>query len=51
MLEGIMGDPDATTTEGNRFGGVDVTASNGTGARFDSEGKFRGFLEPKRDGK
>ena len=49
VLEGIVNDPDATSTEGNRFGGTDVTSSDGRGARFDKDGKFRGFLEPKRD--
>nr|WP_267135109.1 RHS repeat-associated core domain-containing protein [Pseudoalteromonas sp. L23] len=51
ILEDIVNDPEATTSEGNRFGGTDVTASDGRGARFDNEGKFRGFLEPKREEK
>ncbi len=49
VLEGIVNDPDSTSTEGNRFGGTDVTSSDGRGVRFDKDGKFRGFLEPKRD--
>lgn len=49
VLEGIVNDPDATSTKGNRFGGTDVTLPDGRGARFDKDGKFRGFLEPKRD--
>ena len=49
VLEDIVNNPDSTTNEGNRFGGTDVIAPDGTGARFDSEGKFRGFLEPKRE--
>ncbi|PKH88322.1 RHS repeat-associated core domain-containing protein [Colwellia sp. Bg11-28] len=48
QLEGIMNDPDSTSSEGNRFGGTDVTSSDGRGARYDDKGKFRGFLEPKK---
>lgn len=48
ILDGILTDPDSTATEGNRFGegGVDVRDSEGRGARFDEERRFRGFLEP-----
>ncbi len=46
ILEGIVSDPESTSKEGNRFGGTDVTAPDGKGARFDQDGKFRGFLEP-----
>ena len=49
ILEGIVNDPDSTSG-GNQRGGTDVTASDGRGARFNDEGKFTGFLEPKRDG-
>jgi len=51
VLDGIANDPNSTTKEGNRFGGTDVIAPDGRGTRFDKEGKFRGFLEPKRDNK
>jgi hypothetical protein len=47
VLEEITNNPDSTSTEGNRFGGTDVTAPDGKGTRFDDKGKFRGFLEPK----
>jgi filamentous hemagglutinin len=30
----------------NRFGGFDVIAPDGRGARFDPQGNFCGFLEP-----
>lgn len=46
VLDKIVRDPGKTVTRGNRFGGYDVKASNGQGARFDSGGTFRGFLEP-----
>jgi len=51
VLEDIVNDPDATSTDGNRFGGSDVTSPDGRGARFDQKGKFRGFLEPKQNDK
>ena len=42
---------DVLTTPGsvnkpNRFGGVDVTAPDGRGVRYDANGKMMGFLEP-----
>lgn len=46
VLDSILNDPGATIKNGNRFGGFDVTAPDGKGARFDSDGLFRGFLEP-----
>lgn len=47
-LDDIVNDEDATVKEGNRFGGFDVYDSEGKGARFDKDGKFKGFLEPPR---
>ncbi|WP_157066181.1 hypothetical protein [Pseudoalteromonas arabiensis] len=44
-----MNNPESTTTEGNRFGGTNVTAPDGRGAAFDAEGKFQGFLEPNKN--
>ena len=49
ILEEIVNNPESTTTEGNRFGGTNVTAPDGRGAAFDAEGKFQGFLEPKKN--
>jgi len=46
ILDGIVKTPGATVTEGNRFGGFDVIAPDGRGARFDPQGNFREFLEP-----
>lgn len=46
ILDGIVKAPGATVQEGNRFGGFDVIAPDGRGARFDPQGNFRGFLEP-----
>ncbi|WP_198672884.1 hypothetical protein [Photorhabdus sp. CRCIA-P01] len=46
ILEGIIKSPGAKVQEGNRFGGFDIIASDGRGARFDPQGNFRGFLEP-----
>ncbi|MDX6048878.1 hemagglutinin repeat-containing protein [Scandinavium sp. V105_1] len=46
ILDGIVKAPGATVKEGNRFGGFDVIAPDGRGARFDPQGNFRGFLEP-----
>jgi filamentous hemagglutinin len=46
ILDGIVKTPGATVKEGNRFGGFDVIAPDGRGARFDPQGNFRGFLEP-----
>jgi len=48
ILEDIVNNPDSTS-EGNQRGGTDVTAPDGKGARFDKDGKFTGFLEPKRN--
>jgi uncharacterized protein RhaS with RHS repeats len=48
VLEDITNNPDSTSSEGNRFGGTDVTSPDGKGARYDENGKFRGFLEPKK---
>ena len=46
ILDGIVKTPGASVKEGNRFGGFDVIAPDGRGARFDPQGNFRGFLEP-----
>lgn len=46
ILESTIQASIKTIKEGNRFGGFDVISSNGKGARFDSDGNFRGFLEP-----
>ncbi|WP_345831213.1 hypothetical protein AAGR22_08010 [Erwinia sp. HDF1-3R] len=46
ILDGIVKAPGASVKEGNRFGGFDVIALDGRGARFDPQGNFRGFLEP-----
>ena len=46
ILDGIIKAPGASVKEGNRFGGFDVVAPDGKGARFDPQGNFRGFLEP-----
>ncbi|WP_353655849.1 hemagglutinin repeat-containing protein [Erwinia sp. S59] len=46
ILDGIVKNPGSTVKEGNRFGGFDVRAPDGRGARFDPQGNFRGFLEP-----
>jgi hypothetical protein len=47
-LDSIVNSPNKTT-ESNKLGGTDVyEAPNGRGARFDQDGKFRGFLEPPR---
>ena len=46
ILEDIVNNPDSTSS-GNQRGGTDVTAPDGRGARFNQEGKFTGFLEPK----
>lgn len=45
-LDGIVNSPDRVDKP-NRHGGVDVLESpGGRGARFGSDGKFTGFLEP-----
>ncbi|MGQ7273395.1 RHS repeat-associated core domain-containing protein [Marinobacter sp. V034] len=47
ILDGIVNSPDRTDRP-NRHGGVDVHQSpDGRGARFDQNGKFTGFLEPR----
>lgn len=46
ILDGIIKAPGASVKEENRFGGFDVVAPDGKGARFDPQGNFRGFLEP-----
>ena len=46
ILDEIVKAPGASVKEGNRFGGFDVIAPDGRGARFDPQGNFRGFLEP-----
>jgi filamentous hemagglutinin len=46
VLDGILKSPGATVKDNNRFGGIDVIAPDGRGARFDADGRFRGFLEP-----
>lgn len=46
ILDSIIRPSDITVKEGNRFGGFDVISPNGQGSRFDSDGNFRGFLEP-----
>ncbi|WP_350305032.1 two-partner secretion domain-containing protein [Photorhabdus viridis] len=46
ILEEIIKTPGAKVQQGNRFGGFDIVAPDGRGARFDPQGNFRGFLEP-----
>ncbi|HLD66040.1 MAG TPA: RHS repeat-associated core domain-containing protein, partial [Pseudomonas sp.] len=47
ILDGIVNSPDRTDRP-NRHGGTDVHESpDGRGARFDQNGKFTGFLEPR----
>lgn len=46
VLDDILTTPGSTTKQGNRFGGIDIIAPDGRGARFDANGEFRGFLEP-----
>ena len=46
VLDDILRSKESIVKEGNRFGGIDVIAKDGRGARFDSSGAFRGFLEP-----
>jgi len=46
ILDSIDKAPGASVKKGNRFGGFDVIAPDGRGARFDPQGNFRGFLEP-----
>jgi RHS repeat-associated protein len=48
VLRGILGSKDQTTIA-NKIGGKDVIDNTtGRGARFDDEGKMKGFLEPPR---
>jgi hypothetical protein len=44
-LDDILTSP-GQTSKPNRFGGKDIQASDGRGARFDANGNFMGFLEP-----
>ncbi len=44
-LDDILTSP-KQSTKPNRFGGQDIHAPDGRGARFDSNGNFMGFLEP-----
>ena len=44
ILDEIVKAPGASVKEGNRFGGFDVIAPDGRGARFDPQGNFRGFF-------
>ncbi|WP_188093383.1 hypothetical protein [Photorhabdus heterorhabditis] len=46
ILEEIIKTPRAKVQQGNRFGGFDIVAPDGRGARLDPQGNFRGFLEP-----
>lgn len=47
-LDSITNSPDKTS-ESNQRGGTDVRESpDGRGARFDKDGKFTGFIEPKK---
>jgi hypothetical protein len=47
VLDDILTSPGSTARPGVRFpGGTDIIAPDGRGARFDSSGVFRGFLEP-----
>ncbi|WP_241825974.1 hypothetical protein [Izhakiella australiensis] len=46
VLDEIVKSSSSSVKEGNRFGGFDVIAPDGRGARFDPQGNFRGFLEP-----
>ncbi|TDT00501.1 hypothetical protein [Erwinia rhapontici] len=46
ILDSIIKSPSTTVKEGNRFGGFDIISADGKGSRFDSNGSFRGFLEP-----
>jgi RHS repeat-associated protein len=48
VLDDILTSPGSTMKSGNRFGGFDVIAPGGRGARFDANGNFRGFIEPNR---
>ena len=47
VLDDILTSPGSITRSGNRFGGDDIIAPDGRGARFDADGVFRGFLEPR----
>jgi hypothetical protein len=46
ILEDILRNPD-TRPSPNKFGGQDYFDPTGRGARFNQDGSFRGFLEPK----
>jgi filamentous hemagglutinin len=45
IVDDILTAP-GTIHQDNRFGGIDVIASNGMGIRYDAAGKMMGFLEP-----
>jgi hypothetical protein len=47
QLDDILTDPNQGSFH-NGKGGADVHAGDGRGARFDSDDKFKGFLEPRR---
>ena len=47
QLDDILTDPNQGSFP-NGKGGADVHAGDGRGARFDSDDKFKGFLEPRR---
>ena len=44
-LDDILTSPNQSS-KGNRFGGQDIHAPDGRGARYDKDGNFMGFLEP-----
>ena len=47
-LDDIVTHPQSISCE-NRFGGQDVFSPSGRGVRFDGEGNFTGFLQPRRN--
>jgi tetratricopeptide (TPR) repeat protein len=49
VLEEIVTSNTSQIKTGNRFGGIDIVAQDGRGARFDGKGTFKGFLEPNGD--
>lgn len=51
IINDILDNPNTISVQRNtgRFGKVtDITASDGCGLRYDSNGKLIGFLEPKK---
>ncbi len=46
ILDDILTSP-GQSSKPNRFGGQDIHAPDGRGARFDAKGNLMGFLEPK----